>query len=176
MKCYFHPTYIAKMRGLRVPRIFALYTLVFLIVKIMCPLCDVLAEEEQFKKNGEMIFFRQTDSKKIAQIDIEISDTPLKMVQGLMRRSFLPQNAGMLFIFHTSKLRTFWMKNTLIPLDIIFVSEHWQIVTIQKKTIPLSEEPIPSLKEAMYVVEVNSGFCGAHHIKEGDFITLKQTD
>src|SRR5208337_614719 len=120
MKCDFDPIYITKMQGHRVPRFFAIYTLVFLIVNLMCPLCDVRAEEEQFNKQGEMIFSRQTDAQKIAQIDIEISDTPLKMAQGLMRRSFLPQNAGMLFIFHTSKRLTFWMKNTFIPLDIIF--------------------------------------------------------
>lgn len=62
------------------------------------------------------------------------------------------------------------MKNTIIPLDIIFIDENKKIVTIQQNTVPFSEESIPSYKNAMYVIEVNAGFCGKFSIKEGDYI------
>jgi uncharacterized membrane protein (UPF0127 family) len=80
----------------------------------------------------------------------------------------MPESAGMLFIFPQEEVRSFWMKNTYIPLDIIFVDASREIVTIQSNTQPLSTEPVPSYKPAKYVIEVNAGFTSKHNIKEGD--------
>jgi len=65
------------------------------------------------------------------------------------------------------------MKNTYIPLDIIFVDENMRIVRIQKNNKPLSEELIPSLMKARFVVEVNAGFCDEQSIEVGDYIKFR---
>jgi uncharacterized membrane protein (UPF0127 family) len=85
----------------------------------------------------------------------------------------MPDTAGMLFIYKQSQKLFFWMKNTYIPLDIIFVNENMQIVTLWKNTKPLSEKTIPSYQFSKYVVEVNAGFCDKYDIKLGDYITYR---
>ncbi len=89
-----------------------------------------------------------------------------------MYRTILPDTAGMLFIFENSELRSFWMKNTYIPLDIIYVNENKQIVTIHRHTKPHTEDSVLSYKNAMYVVEVNAGFCDKYNIEENDLISF----
>ena len=126
--------------------------------------------EPQFIKEGELTFLNKTDKKSIIKIDIEIADNVLEREKGLMYRRSMPDTAGMLFIFEKSKPVSFWMRNTYIPLDIIFADENKQIVTIQKNTKPLSYESIPSYRKSMYVVEVNAGFCEKYGIKVGDYI------
>ncbi len=81
---------------------------------------------------------------------------------------------GMLFVFEDATPRSFWMKNTYISLDIIYVDADKKIVSIQKSAVPLSEESLPSYKDAMYVVEVNAGFTDKYNIKEGDQISFKE--
>jgi len=131
--------------------------------------------EPTFIKEGELIFLSKKTKAKIIQIDIEIADTPHELATGLMYRHSMLDTAGMLFIYEWSQPLFFWMKNTYIPLDIIFVDESMQIVEIQKNTKPLSEELIPSLRNARYVVEVNAGFCNKHCIEIGDYITYDKT-
>jgi uncharacterized membrane protein (UPF0127 family) len=96
-------------------------------------------------------------------IDIEICDD---MEKGLMNRKELPEDKGMLFIFDSEERRSFWMKDTYIDLDIIFIDENFEIVKISKGE-KLSTQQIPSIKPAMYVLEVNTGFCEKHNIVEG---------
>ena len=130
-------------------------------------------KEPQFKKEGELIFLRKGTQEKIVRIDIEIADNPDKRAIGLMFRSSLPYNAGMLFIYEKPQPLFFWMKNTYIPLDIIFANENMQIVTIHKNTKPLSEKLIPSYRDSVYVVEVNAGFCDNYSIKVGDYFRFE---
>ena len=124
----------------------------------------------QFRKDGELIFISRATNDTIQQIDIEIAETENAITTGLMHRQEMPIQAGMLFIFPRSELRSFWMKNTLIPLDIIYINEFQQIVTIQRNTIPLSEKSVPSNKPAKYVLEMNGGYCDQFGVKEGDFV------
>jgi uncharacterized membrane protein (UPF0127 family) len=126
--------------------------------------------ESKFTKEGELIFLTKKNKAQIAQINIEIADTPHELAACLMHRRSIPNTAGMLFIFDRSQLLFFWMKDTYIPLDIIFADENMRIVGIQKNLKPLSEELIPSLMKARYVVEVNAGFCDQHSIEIGDYI------
>lgn len=128
--------------------------------------------ESQLTKDGELVFISKSDLKTIKTIDIEIVDNDWERTQGLMYRTILPDTAGMLFIFEISEQRSFWMKNTYIPLDIIYVDENKQIVTIQRHTKPLSEDSILSYKSAMYVVEVNAGFCDKYDVEENDLISF----
>jgi hypothetical protein len=129
-------------------------------------------DESKFIKESKLIFLKKITKKKIVEIDIEIAYTPYERATGLMYRRSMPDTAGMLFIYEQSKPRFFWMANTYIPLDIIYVNENMQIVTIQKNTKPLSDKPIPSYKNSMYVVEVNAGFCDKYGINIGDYINF----
>lgn len=127
-----------------------------------------VSSEPVFRKDGELIFY--ADDKAIKKINIEIAKTEATRTQGLMYRRSMPDSCGMLFIFEGMQPLSFWMKNTYIPLDIIFIDDQFKIVSIAKNTVPLSEKSIPSGKDAMYVVEVNAGFCDRYGISEGNKI------
>jgi uncharacterized protein len=128
------------------------------------------ADRPRFTKEGELMFLERKTNKRIITIDIEIADNDYERTQGLMHRHSLPHNAGMLFIFERPDPRSFWMRNTYIPLDIIFADGKKQIVNIREKTEPLSYKAILSNKDAQYVVEVNAGFCDKYKIRVGDRI------
>jgi uncharacterized membrane protein (UPF0127 family) len=86
--------------------------------------------------------------------------------------SDLPQSKGMLFIFEENEPRSFWMANTPLPLDIIFVNEDGEIVRIHHSTQPFAEENYTSGQPAKYVIEVNAGYCVSHDIQEGMKVSL----
>lgn len=123
-----------------------------------------------FKKEGELLFISKDNNETLTVIDIEIADTDQKTMQGLMYRSSMPQNAGMLFLMPREDIQGFWMRNTYIPLDMIFVNSNKQIVTIHANTTPMNESSYISTAPALYVVEVNAGYCNKNNIKEGDKI------
>jgi uncharacterized protein len=125
--------------------------------------------EPLFAKEGELTFFNK-DGKEITTIDIEIPDTAEEKRRGLMYRHSMADTEGMVFVNDISRYHFFWMKDTYIPLDMIFVDEKMQIVKIEKNTIPLSEKLIAVPKEAQYTIEVNAGFCDRHSIKIGDSV------
>lgn len=127
-----------------------------------------------FKKEGELMFLDGATSDTLATIDIEIADTDQKTVQGLMYRSSMPQNAGMLFLMKTEREQGFWMRNTYIPLDMIFVNSNMEIVTIHRNTTPMREDSYFSTAPALYVVEVNGGFTHNNNINEGDIIDFSK--
>ena len=123
-----------------------------------------------FKKEGELLFIDNTESDTLAVIDIEVADNDQKTAQGLMYRSSMPENAGMLFLMPREDIQGFWMRNTYIPLDMIFVNSNKQIVTIHANTTPMNENSYISTAPALYVVEVNAGYCKKNNINEGDKI------
>lgn len=126
----------------------------------------------QFKKEGDLYFIGKSRNDTIRKIDMELAETDEERAQGLMNRKSMTDNQGMLFIFSTAEEQSFWMKNTYIALDIIYVDDKKEIVSIQKYTTPLSEESLPSFKKAMYVVEVNAGFCDKYKVGYGDRIAF----
>ncbi len=123
-----------------------------------------------FTKQGELMFIHRTTSDTLAVIDIEVAADNQKRARGLMYRKSLPKMGGMLFIHDVEQIQSFWMKNTYIPLDMIFVNSDKVIVTIHPNTTPMKEWSYASMKPALYVVEVNAGFCARHGISEGDNI------
>jgi uncharacterized membrane protein (UPF0127 family) len=135
----------------------------------------VKPDETSFQKEGELVFIDNNTQEIIKEIDIEIADSTYERNQGLMYRYTMKDNNGMLFIYDKSGLRTIWMKNTYISLDIIFVNKDYEIVTIHKNAIPHSINIMPSHKDAIYVVEVVAGFCDKYNIKEGDRIQFRYT-
>jgi uncharacterized protein len=129
-------------------------------------------KEPQFVKQGELEFIKKDNKSVICKIDIEIADDDAKSQQGLMYRKSMEENRGMLFVFQKPAAHSFWMKNTLISLDIIFIDENKKIIKIHKHTTPLSTKDLPSGGPTLYVVEVNAGYSDKFGINEGDFVNF----
>lgn len=127
--------------------------------------------EPKFQKEGELYFQSAAGGKAISKIDIEKADTELDQQMGLMFRKSMPEDQGMLFLFDASEPRSFWMHNTYIPLDIMFVDENGVITTIHENAKTLNDASLPSNGPAKYVVEVNGGYVQRHGIKVGDKIS-----
>ena len=112
----------------------------------------------------------------LVKINIEYTDTSEKLVQGLMNRPVLSENSGMLFSFPDIKIREFWMKNMLIPLEIMFIDTFGRINEI------ITMEPCPpdaqicpvytSKGPARFAIEVNTGFTAKNNIIEGDILEI----
>lgn len=127
-----------------------------------------------FKKEGILAFISKEKGDTISTVDIEIAETDEERAKGLMDRKTMTDTQGMLFIFPAPEEQSFWMKNTYISLDIMYVDENYEIVSIQKYAAPLSEESLPSFKKAQYVVEVIAGYTDLKKIKYGDKIAFKK--
>ncbi|RIY03656.1 DUF192 domain-containing protein [Aureimonas flava] len=101
-------------------------------------------------------------------IEVEVAATPKEREVGLMNRETLAEGAGMLFDFRESRPVSMWMKNTLIPLDMLFVDKSGTIVRIARNARPHSLETIPSGKPVRYVLEINGGAAAGYGAKTGD--------
>lgn len=130
----------------------------------------------EFVKEGQLWFIKKQSKDTLKRIDIEIADNAQDRAKGLMHRTTMPDSQGMLFIFNQEGEQSFWMKNTILSLDIMYVNKNKEIVTIYKHTQPYSENPIPSFEKAMYVVETIAGFCDKYNVEEGDFIEFVQSE
>jgi len=130
-------------------------------------------EEIVFRPDGVLDFVR-ADSSISARIFIEIAESPEAQAQGLMYRRSLPEKGGMLFIDPAPSMRSFWMKNTPLALDIIFVNDQGEVVNIVKRTTPYSEEHILSTGPAQYVVEVRAGFTDKFNITDTDRVSWER--
>lgn len=128
-----------------------------------------------FTKEGELTFTDSLGTLK-AKIDLEIADNDYERQLGLMNRKEMKENEGMLFIFPIQGNQSFWMRNTLISLDILFVNDQKQIVTIHKNTKILSDQSYPATQPSIYVVEVLAGYTDKHNIQVGDKINWMGTN
>jgi len=127
----------------------------------------------KFQKNGELTF-QSKDGNYISKIDIEIADNDNKRTKGLMDRLNMKENQGMLFLFPYDTIQSFWMKNTVLSLDIIFVNRDNEIVTIHEHAVPFDTGHYPSTKPASRVVEVNAGYTELYGVKVGDKIVWRR--
>lgn len=128
-----------------------------------------------FEKEGTLQFLSPVDSV-LGRIDVEIADTPAERRQGLMYRRELASDHGMLFIFPRTDQSGFWMKNTYVPLDIIFVGPDSQVVSVAQRTRIMSEETIRPEGPKKFVVEVNSGYSRRHGIDTTTRIRWTRTE
>ena len=99
---------------------------------------------------------------------VELATTPAQMEQGLMFRRSMPPDAGMLFDFKTPSMATMWMRNTLIPLDMLFVDAQGRIVNIHERAVPGSLDTIGAAAPVRAVVELNGGTAARLGIRPGD--------
>jgi len=110
------------------------------------------------------------------RVNVEIADTPERRQRGLMFREALAEEQGMVFIFERTGFYPFWMKNTLIPLDMIWLDANRRIVTVAHSVPPCKQDPCPSYPptaDALYVVEVRSGFARDHGVEEGQTLVFE---
>lgn len=125
-----------------------------------------------FRKDGELRFIDGKTNKEITSISIEVADDDAAREQGLMYRDTMGENDGMLFLMETEEPQSFWMKNTIISLDILYADADRRIVSIHTNCKPYSLDQIISAKPAIYVVEVNAGYTSKNNIKVGDIISF----
>jgi uncharacterized membrane protein (UPF0127 family) len=102
---------------------------------------------------------------------IELALSDAQMEQGLMFRPSMPANHGMLFDFKAPTNVTMWMKNTIIPLDMLFLDEGGRVIDIHEHAVPYSTDVIAAKVPARYVIELNGGIVRVLGIKPGDRVT-----
>lgn len=125
----------------------------------------VIPPEIEFRPDGVVEFLRQ-DGSVLTRIVIEMAISDSSQARGLMDRRSLPARGGMLFINPESSERSFWMKKTPLPLDILFIGSDSSIVNIVRRTTPYSEDFIKSEGPAQFVLEVRAGFTERYGITD----------
>jgi uncharacterized protein len=105
------------------------------------------------------------------RFNVELADTPEKRTVGLMYRASMPADAGMLFDFKKDEPVAMWMRNTRIPLDMLFITRDGRIANVAERAVPFSETAIPSKGPVRAVLELNGGTAARLGIKAGDRVS-----
>ncbi|MGR7812226.1 DUF192 domain-containing protein [Lacinutrix undariae] len=153
---------------------------VFSVISLgMLSILNISCKEEQktvkpivisFEKEGELTLRKANSDSLITSLDIEIADDDYQTQTGLMYRDHMDKKQGMLFIFPDERPRSFYMKNTRIPLDIIYINTNKKVVSIQKNARPFNETSLPSEGPTKYVLEINGGLADTWNIETGDTV------
>lgn len=123
--------------------------------------------EPKFTKEGELYLLHAHRPDTLVALDIELAERPDEIQYGMMYRRSIPPKSGMLFLMPTEAQQSFYMKNTYVPLDIIYINDSLKVVSIQKNAEPLQEKSLPSKGPASKVLEVKGGFSDQYGIKPG---------
>ena len=107
--------------------------------------------------DGVDLIFKKPSGEKTEVFRMEVVATNSDRMRGLMFRKSLAANAGMIFLFNEEREQSFWMKNTLIPLDMVFVSSAWKVVGALENVLPLTEDPRTVGIPSQYVLEFSAG-------------------
>lgn len=100
-------------------------------------------------------------------VRVELAETPEQRQRGLMFRKQLDPEAGMLFLFERPQQNQFWMRNTYLPLDMLFIKADWTVLGIVENATPLTDDSRGVPGQSQYVLEVNAGFSRQHGIEAG---------
>ncbi|HEY0526602.1 MAG TPA: DUF192 domain-containing protein [Stellaceae bacterium] len=128
------------------------------------------AQQFQTFAKSELTIVTGADGGAKHRFAIELAETPEQMAQGLMFRRSMASDAGMLFDYHRVQPVSFWMKNTLIPLDMIFIEPDGRIAGMHERAVPLSLTPIQFDQPVRAVLELNGGTADRLGIKPGDHV------
>lgn len=132
----------------------------------------ITTSEISFQKDGEL-YFINAENDTLKHLEIETAISSYEQQTGLMYRKQMQENRGMLFIYENERSRSnFYMKNTYIPLDLIYINSNNIVVDINEDAKPLNESPILSQAPAQYVLEINGNKAQAWNISKGDSIIL----
>jgi uncharacterized membrane protein (UPF0127 family) len=123
--------------------------------------------EPQFTEEGHGAFVG-ANGDTIAEFRLELAESTAETTQGMMFRRQVPEGTGMLFIMPEERYQSFWMRNTYVPLDIIYLNSDGIVVSIQANAQPLNETPLPSEGPAKYVLEIAGGQAAARGINPGN--------
>ena len=152
-------------------------SLIVMLTLIACPKSQQETKSEstptesnryEFRHDGSLEVFK--GSASIATFDIEIVEEHADRARGLMFRERMEDHQGMLFIFDEIDYHSFWMQNTYLPLDMIFIDSRFRIVHIEENTIPFSEEIITPETPALYVLETKAGIARKLNLSLGDTV------
>lgn len=175
---------IADVKSTRIP--FTIFIFMLIFVMEIRPLFSGIepGKNRGLRSEGEqkVIFVKilETEGKRtLGVFTVEVANTPQAMEKGLMYRSYIPKFGGMLFIFPDSDLRSFWMKNTLTPLDMIFADEQKRIVTIHENVPPCPPVRVncptySSEAPTKFVLEIRGGMAKDLGVEKGDFLSFSQ--
>lgn len=134
--------------------------------KTMPPEPDIFKSAKPFER--DTLHIQKQSGGDPIRFDIELAITPQQQMLGMMNRTEMDDNEGMLFVFPDVKMRSFWMKNTLIPLDIIFLDGTGVIKHIHPMATPKDLTPIPSIYPARVALEIKGGTAKTLDLKVGD--------
>lgn len=147
------------MRGL-----FALVLCLFMLAG-----CDNAPQPLTGLPDGQMAF--TTSTGQTIRLWVEVAADGKSRETGMMHRDAIPSGTGMLFVFPDEDMRYFWMKDTLVPLDLIFINAAGNIVHIHPHAVPFDETTIPSVYPSQYVLEVGAGQALRLGLKIGDQVS-----
>ena len=128
---------------------------------------SIASSEIPFTKEGELTLIK-SDGKIIRKIDIEFAEDDYERETGLMHRSSMANHQGMLFIQDIEQIQNFYMKNTLIPLDLVYINSKKEIVSFAENAKPLDHTSLSSQVPAKYVLEINGGLAEEWVLEIGD--------
>ncbi|MCH8546337.1 MAG: DUF192 domain-containing protein [Cryomorphaceae bacterium] len=146
--------------------------------------CDNQSEEETvkrkrteptFRHDGQLWIINHLNGDTISELRIEMVQKRQDIEYGMMFRTSMEEDMGMLFFMQQERPQSFYMKNTYVSLDIIYINRDKEIVSIVEKAEPLSEKSLPSGKPALYVLEVIGGYSAKYGVKPGnkiDFVEI----
>ncbi len=136
----------------------------------LAPACAASAPEPAAPPRPKVVV--ETAGGARHEVLVELARTPEEQARGLMHRRELAEEAGMLFIFPESGPRSFWMKNTLIPLDLLFIDDAGAVVGIVRDAEPLTLTPRGVAAPSRYVLEVRGGWAARHGVDLGARVRL----
>jgi uncharacterized membrane protein (UPF0127 family) len=139
-----------------------------LLLAAALPFAPAGADESQKGLPVEKLVVTSGEREHV--FSVEVASTDRQRAMGLMFREEMAADRGMLFIFEAEGERFFWMKNTPLPLDIVYIAENGKIVSIAADTVPFSTDTIPSGAPAKYVLELNAGTAKKLGIEPGDAV------
>lgn len=141
---------------------------IYILIFISIAFNNANADTNKITFQNSSLTIQTKDSEYI--FNIEIAITEKERSRGLMYRKELKQTEGMLFLYPEKQIIKMWMKNTLIPLDMIFINNNGKIIDIFKMTIPKDLTPIGPNVKLKGVLEINGGLTSYLNINKGDFI------
>jgi uncharacterized membrane protein (UPF0127 family) len=150
-------------------------TIIFAFLTILSVAVVFFAVFRKKDETSEDNLLKIITDQNTLELSVELAQTEQEQRDGLMYRTELCENCGMLFVFSDERVRSFWMKNTLIPLDILFISADGRIVNIAEKTSPnQTETTYRSNEKVQYVLELNGGWCQIHNVENGDRVDFSE--
>lgn len=155
---------------------FIIFSIIFNVQgteQVISPLNITPRRVEDDNKITEFAYVENINNPESTELKLEVARTIEEKSTGLMNRTELGESNGMIFVYENPEEVTFWMMNTFIPLDIIFIDENYKIIKIYENTIPdQTEERYPSTSEIKYVIEVNGGWTDQNNYSVGDLLKV----